>query len=98
MAKVSRSEWFASLEPGDIASATLPGEKSPRVGTVETVNATGAIVRFAGREMALHFGTDGALLGEPGCLLWMVSTGGGGSTAPAIKVSNVLETLKEQLT
>jgi len=96
MPSQTREEWFAALQVGDTASATLPDDESPSIGTVESVSSDGVHVRFAGREFLLHFDPEGKLLGSPSCLLWMVSTGSGGSVGPPIQLSNVIQKLEER--
>src|SRR5690242_19312891 len=87
MARQTREEWLAGLKPGDVVSCTFPGDELPSIGTAENVTGETVLARFAKREFLVHF-ERGALLGAPECLLWMVSTGKGGSVGPRILISN----------
>jgi hypothetical protein len=87
MARQTREEWLAGLKPGDAISCKFPGDELPSVGKAESVSHPDILGRFPGRDHLIHF-RDGALLGAPECLLWMVATGKGGSVGPRIVVSN----------
>ncbi len=101
MARVNRDEWVKGLQVGNVASATLPGNKSPSVGKVISVEypPVGSPgdpilgVELDGREWVFH---SGHLAGHPGVLLQPVATGAGGSVGLPMSVTNIVERVQER--
>lgn len=95
MARQTREEWLAGLKAGDVISCKFPGDDLPSVGKALSVAGSTIMGEFPGRDFPIPF-ENGALLGAPECLLWMVATGKGGSKGPRIVLSNRADVIEIQ--
>ena len=88
MAKRTREEWLAGLQPGDTISVTFPGDGYPSIGKVRSVDGSTVLGEFEGKPHPVHFEL-GALADESRAPLQPVSTGAGGSVGQPMNLSNI---------